>query len=97
MTLLEDVLARLEEEYRREGKSPWFEAMRPALTAERDSIACSEMAARLGIAEGAARVAAHRLRRRYRKLLRAEIANTVASPDEVDDEMRHLFQVLTNG
>jgi RNA polymerase sigma-70 factor (ECF subfamily) len=41
--------------------------------------------------------AVHRLRRRYRQLLREEIANTVASPDEVDDELRHLFSVLSRG
>jgi len=97
LTLLDDVLARLEEEYRREGKSTWFDTMRPALTADRDALDYLELAAKLGVEEGAARVAVHRLRRQYRRLLRAEVANTVVSPEEVEDEMRHLFQVLTKG
>lgn len=97
LTLLEDVLARLEEEYRRDGKLAWFEAMRPALTMDRGLITYADVAAKLGIAENAARVAVHRLRRRYRQLLRAEVAHTVASPDEVDEEMHHLFQVLQGG
>jgi hypothetical protein len=51
----------------------------------------------LGMEEGAVKVAVHRLRQRYRELLRAEIANTVASTEEVDAEMRHLFNVLSAG
>ena len=46
------------------------------------------------MSEGAVKVAAHRLRRRYRELLRAQIAQTVAGPGEVDDEIRHLFEAL---
>jgi RNA polymerase sigma-70 factor (ECF subfamily) len=95
LTLLEGVLARLEEEYRREGKQAWMEAMRPALTTDRGAIDYAEMASKLGITETAARVAVHRLRQRYRRLIRAEVADTVASPEEVEAEMHHLFQVLT--
>ena len=97
LTLLEGVLARLEEEYRRTGKQDWMEAMRPALTADRGAIDYAEMAPKLGMTETAARVAVHRLRQRYRQLIRAEVASTVASPEEVEAEMHHLFQVLTNG
>ncbi len=53
------------------------------------------LAAKLGMEEGALKVAVHRLRQRYRGLLRAEIAHTVASPLEVETEMHHLFNVLT--
>ena len=88
------MLARLEEEYRAEGKSAWIEALRPALTLDRDAIDYAGMAHKLGLTETAARVAVHRLRQRYRRLIRLEVANTVASPEEVDGEMRHLFQVL---
>jgi RNA polymerase sigma-70 factor (ECF subfamily) len=95
LTLLEGVLARLEEEFRREGKQAWMEAMRPALTTDRGAIDYAEMAHKLGITETAARVAVHRLRQRYRRLVRAEVADTVASPEEVEAEMHHLFQVLT--
>jgi len=55
-----------------------------------------EIAARLGTSEGAVKVAVHRLRQRYRELLRAEIADTVASASEIDDEIRSLFAALAN-
>ena len=91
------MLARLEQEYEREGKREWMEIMRPALTGDRASLRHREIAEKLGVTEGAARVAVHRLRQRYRSLIRAEVANTVASPGEVDEEMRHLFEVLARG
>jgi RNA polymerase sigma factor (sigma-70 family) len=94
LTLLEGVLTRLEDEYRREGKEVWAEILRPALTTDRGALDYAEMARKLGVAETAARVAVHRLRQRYRQLIRAEVAGTVASPEEVDAEMRHLFEVL---
>jgi RNA polymerase sigma-70 factor (ECF subfamily) len=94
LALLNDVLSQLEAEYRREGKIDWMEAMRPVLTADRDEIDYRAIASRLGISETAARVAAHRLRQRYRRMIRAEVANTVASPADVEQEMRHLFQAL---
>jgi RNA polymerase sigma-70 factor (ECF subfamily) len=74
-----------------------MEAMRPALATDRGALNYADMAHKLGITEAAARVAVHRLRQRYRQLIRAEVASTVASPEEVEAEMRHLFQVLTNG
>ena len=97
LTLLEGVLVRLEAEYRQEGKQAWMEATRPALTTDRGAIDYAEMARKLGATETAARVAVHRLRQRYRQLIRMEVASTVASREEVDAEMSHLFQVLTNG
>jgi len=97
LALLNDVLARLEKEYDRDGKAEWMEAMRPALTNDSGSILYSDIAVKLGMTETAARVAVHRLRQRYRRLIRAEVASTVASPGEVDEEMHHLFQVLARG
>ena len=97
LALLDDVLARLEEEYGRVGKGEWMEAMRPALTNDSSSICYSGIARKLGMTETAARVAVHRLRQRYRRLIRAEVASTVASPGEADEEMHHLFQVLAGG
>ena len=91
LTLLDGVLARLEEEYRREGKQAWMEAMRPALTSDRGALDYAEMAAKLDVTETAARVAVHRLRQRYRQLIRVEVASTVATPEEVEAEMHHLF------
>jgi RNA polymerase sigma-70 factor (ECF subfamily) len=97
LAMLNGVLARLEEEYRREGKQTWIEALRPALTTDREALGYAEMAGKLGLTETAARVAVHRLRQRYRQLIRAEVASTVASPEDVEAEMHHLFQVLANG
>lgn len=97
LTLLNGVLARLEEEYRQDGKQTWIEAMRPALTIDRGALDYAEIAGTLGVTQTAARVAVHRLRRRYRELIRAEVAGTVASPNEVEEEMHYLFQVLTIG
>ncbi len=97
LALLNDVLQRLKEEYSREGKQDWMEAMQPALTADRNAIGYADIARKLGMTETAARVAVHRLRQRYRWLIRAEVAQTVASPEEVEAEMRHLFEVLSNG
>lgn len=97
LALLNDVLRQLEEEYVREGKTAWMEALRPALTAGRNAIGYAHIADQLGMTEAAARVAVHRLRQRYRQMIRAEVANTVAAPDEVEAEMRHLFEVLAHG
>ena len=64
------------------------------LTQARAGVSYAGVAERLGVSEGALRVAAHRLRQRYRDLLRAEIADTVAGPEEVEDELRCLFSAL---
>lgn len=95
LALLNDVLAQLEREFAREGKRAWLEAMRPALTVDRGRIDYGELARKLGTTETAARVAVHRLRQRYRRLIQAAVAGTVAAPDEVDEEMHHLFNILT--
>ena len=94
LALLERVLSRLRDEYVNAGKREQFETLQPFLSTDRDSANYSEAASRLSITVEAARVAAHRLRKRYRQLLRDEIAQTVASPEHVDDEIRHLFEVL---
>ncbi len=94
LALLERVLSRLRDEYVNAGKREQFETLQPFLSTDRDSANYSEAVSRLSITVEAARVAAHRLRRRYRQLLRDEIAQTVASPEHVDDEIRHLFEVL---
>lgn len=74
------------------GKRELFQALQASLTG--DEPARSETAARLGMTEGAVKVAVHRLRQRYRELLRAEIAETVSDPSDIDDEMRHLVAAL---
>jgi RNA polymerase sigma-70 factor (ECF subfamily) len=86
-------LRRLREDMIRFGKSELFEALEGSLTGE-DESSRQEIASRLGMTEGAVKVAVHRLRRRYRELLRAAIAETVTSEADLEDEMRHLIEVL---
>ena len=94
LTLLAQVSTSLEEEYALEGKARLFEALAPYLSARKGEQPCAVLAGHLGMTEGAVRVAAHRLRRRYRDVLRAQIADTVSSPDQVDEEIRHLMEAL---
>jgi len=96
LALLEQVLRRLREEYTRDGKEKQFEQLKATLTEASRSLPYAEIAARLGTSEGAVKVAVHRLRQRYRELLRAEIADTVAGAGEIDDEIRNLFAALAN-
>ena len=95
LTLLDQVLRRLRDEYVRDGKQRVFEQLKGTLTEESRSVRYAQIAASLGTSEGAVKVAVHRLRQRYRELLRAEIAQTVASADEVEDEIRNLFAALS--
>jgi len=92
LTLLEQVLARLNKKFAAAGKGRLFEELKAALTGEK--IPYADIATRLNLNEGAVRVAVHRLRLRYRDLIRAEIAETVAGEDEVDAEVQHLFAAL---
>jgi RNA polymerase sigma-70 factor (ECF subfamily) len=95
LTLLEQVLRRLREEHVRDGKEKLFEQLKATLTEASRTVAYAEIARRLDTTEGAVKVAVHRLRQRYREVLRAEIADTVASPGEVEDELRNLFAALS--
>lgn len=96
LTLLESTLARLEAECRQAGKTDLFEVAKGLLSGEKAAGSYRDLGARLGLSEGAVKVAVHRLRQRYAELLRAEIAQTVRSPAEVEDELRHLFQALAS-
>ena len=93
LTLLNQVLARLQAEMTADGKTALFDALKDHLTGSQ-AVGYATTAARLGMTEGAVKVAAHRLRQRYRELLREEIAQTVASPDEIEEEVRYLFACL---
>ena len=95
LTLLERVFDRLRQEYRRDGKATLFEETKGCLAQARAAVPYAEAGARLGLSEGALRVAVHRLRQRYRELLRAEIAQTVADPSAIDEELRHLIAVIS--
>jgi len=94
MTLLEQTMSRLRQEYTGPGKVAEFEQLKCALTAERGSIPYGDIAIKLGINEGAARVGAHRLRKRFRELFRAAVAETVEEAEEVDDELRYVVGLL---
>ena len=94
MTLLETVVNRLRAEYEHDGKADLFAALNPCLVGDRTSQPYEELAVKLGLTEGSVKSAVHRLRHRYRLLLRDEIAQTVATPGEVDEELRHLIAVL---
>jgi RNA polymerase sigma-70 factor (ECF subfamily) len=93
LTLLEMVLARLREEYAAKGQAELFEALKDSLAGGPEA-GFAELGQRLGFPAGTLRVAAHRLRKRYRELLRSEVGQTVAGPEEVDAEIRALFDCL---
>jgi RNA polymerase sigma-70 factor (ECF subfamily) len=86
---------RLEAEYAADGKADLFVKLKFALTGERSAVPYASLAAEIGLSESAIKVAVHRLRQRYRELLRAEIAQTVASPGEIDGELRYLIKVIS--
>lgn len=94
LTLLDQVLARLADEHQTESKRAVFEQLQGCLAGDRNSLPYAELATRLDMTEGAVKVAVHRLRQRYRRLFREEIAQTVADPAEIDDEIGYLFSVL---
>ena len=94
LTLLEQVLARLRQEHVLAGKSELFDQLRLFITGDRGEISFADAATKLGTTEGAAKMAVQRMRQRYRELLRAEIADTVERPEEIDEELRCLAAAL---
>lgn len=94
LTLLDQVIKRLEQEFTDAGKSDLFAGLKPFLTSAPDGPSQREVANELGISEGAVKAAAHRLRQRYRNVLREEISQTVAGPDDVAEELNELFDAV---
>jgi len=94
-TLLETVFEQLRREYEAEGKGALFGELKACLTQARAAVPYADLASRLQVSEGSLRVSVHRLRQRYREVLRTEVANTVADPSEVAEELRYLFRVLS--
>jgi len=94
--LLDRVLERLRQEFDDAGRREVFDALSPHLSSGGDHPAYAEAASALGTSEQTARVAAHRLRKRYRRLLKEEIAQTTSSPEETEDELRCLFAALSS-
>lgn len=95
LTVLDEVLRRLEKEHQNEGRQDFFAVLKDTLQGSREVQPYAQLAARLDMNEGAVRVAVHRLRKRYREIIREEIAQTVGSSHDVDAEMRHLFKALS--
>jgi RNA polymerase sigma-70 factor (ECF subfamily) len=94
LALLDQVMARLRQEYLDRDIGQVFEVLKGCLGAAARTQDKAELARRLGMSEGATRVAVHRLRKRYRELLRDEISQTVAAAELVDEEIRHLLDFL---
>ncbi|GMW00898.1 MAG: hypothetical protein AMXMBFR84_20350 [Candidatus Hydrogenedentota bacterium] len=92
--LLNSVLAALQEDYRAQGKPALFEALKSCLIGSRELQPYAGLAEQLGMSEAAIKVAVHRMRHRYRKRLKAEIAETVANASDVEDELRHLIRAM---
>jgi RNA polymerase sigma-70 factor (ECF subfamily) len=92
--LLGQVLERVRHEFEASGQSPLFEALKGFLLGESRAVSYAEVAAQQGLSEGAVKKRVQRLRQRYQRLLREEIAHTVARPEEVEDEIRYLFSVV---
>ena len=96
VTLLERVIIRLRDESATDGKARLFEQLKPFLMVGKSAIPYAEAAAKLGQSEGAMRMAVHRLRRRYRELLREEIGQTLSDSAQVEEEMQTLFSAFSD-
>jgi DNA-directed RNA polymerase specialized sigma24 family protein len=96
MVLLANVLARLEQKYVEAAKPTAFNRLKIFLTGEQPALTYGQIGAELAMAEGAVKVAVHRLRKRYREVLREEIEQTLADPEEVDQEIRDLFAAISS-
>jgi RNA polymerase sigma-70 factor (ECF subfamily) len=94
LTLLDQTLSTLREECKKNGKTALFDALKPALAGEGRDESYSNLGTQLGMSEGAVKVAAHRLRGRYRDILRLRIAETVDTEQAVDEEIKDLFEAL---
>ena len=97
VTVLERVITRLRDENIAEGKARLYEQLKPFLMTGKSDKPYTQAATALELSEGAVRVAVHRLRRRYRELLRDEIAQTLSDPAQADEEMQALFSALAGG
>jgi len=94
LTVLEQVLHRLKDEYHAAGNAALFDSLKQLLPDEPGAPSQAEIAAQLGMTENAVRQAFYRFRQRYQSLLREEIAHTVATPGDIEDELRHLIAVV---
>jgi hypothetical protein len=94
LALLDRVMSRLRADADQRHKGAQFQALKPYLTGDQPQLSYSEAARELGISEGAVKVAVHRLRRQFREVVRHEIAQTVSSAPDIEDELRHLWSAV---
>ena len=97
LTVLELVMGRLRAEFRRRGKETVFDQLKSCLTGDRLDQPYGKLARQLGVTESAVKVSVHRLRQRYRELLRDEVRQTVGDTSTAEDELRHLMELLRGG
>lgn len=95
VAVLDRVLLQLQQDYAGKGKQRLFEVLSASLGTQSDAVNYESVARQLEISRDAARVAMHRIRRKYREVLRREIAETMLDSDHVDDELNQLLQILT--
>ncbi len=95
LALLDHVLCRLKDEFVEARKEKTFASLKVFLTGETGTPSYNEVAGELNMADGAVRVAVHRMRRRYREILKEEVAGTVAGPEETEDEIRYLLAAVS--
>ena len=96
-TLLKRALAALRVEFEQSGKASMFERLVSYSFRGKDDLPCAHLARELGMTQGAVRVAANRLHKRYVELLRADVAKTVSTPAEINEELRYLVAVVRDG
>jgi RNA polymerase sigma-70 factor (ECF subfamily) len=97
VTLLDRALGRLAREQAEAEKKAQFAALKPWLTGDKQEVSLADLAGRLETSEGTLRVTLHRLRKRFRELVREEIAGTVGNSTHVREEMGYLLEVLSQG
>jgi len=95
VTLIEQVLTALRQEFNAADKAPLFEELKGFIWGDKSTASYAEIAGHLNLTEGTVKVAVHRLRQRFRELLRVEVAHTVARPEDIDGELRHLISVAS--
>jgi RNA polymerase sigma-70 factor (ECF subfamily) len=94
LTVLERAMGQLKEVYVADGKADVFEALKFTISPDRAKRPLTDVATELGISESAAKVASHRLRKRYRERLQATIADTLGNEEEVEEEIRYLMEIF---
>ena len=95
--VLERALKALRAEFEQDGKKDLFERLKVYVWGEKNSLSYGEMAEQLGMSEGAVKVSVHRLRQRYGEMLRSEVAQTVLTPGDLEEELRYLVSIIRNG